>query len=66
MTTSQLRYRSKSNPDLVVLVLDMSATLRLGQTKWTGMIVYQDPDGSTHVRTQAEFSLKFAFVNENL
>lgn len=61
-----LRYRSNANPTLVVSVLDMDATLRLGQTKWTRMVVYQEADGTVHIRTQAEFSFKFTPVNDVL
>jgi len=54
-----MKYRNRSNRDILVEVISDDAQYRLGETRWQVVIYRRLDDGTFYVRPRAEFDAKF-------
>ena len=54
-----MRYRNRSNRDILVEVISDDAQYRLGETRWQVVIYRRIDNGTIYVRPRAEFDAKF-------
>jgi hypothetical protein len=54
-----MKYKNSGNPSVSVEVISDDVEIRIGETKWAGVVYTREGKSKVYVRTKAEFKAKF-------
>lgn len=57
-----MRYKNSGNSSVQVEVISDDVEIRIGETKWSGVIYTREGRQKVYVRTKSEFKAKFVPV----
>jgi hypothetical protein len=60
----KMRYKNLGNSSVEVEVVSDEVEIRIGETKWTGVVYVREGKSKLYVRTKAEFKAKFVPVSD--
>jgi hypothetical protein len=59
----KMRYKNLGNSSVQVELLSDDVEIRIGETKWSGVVYMREGKRKLYVRTKAEFNAKFALID---
>lgn len=59
----KMRYKNLKNSSVQVELLSDDVEIRIGETKWSGVVYMREGKRKLYVRTKAEFNAKFALID---
>ena len=59
----KMRYKNLGNSSVQVELLSDDVEIRIGETKWSGVVYMREGKRQLYVRTNAEFNAKFALID---
>lgn len=59
----KMRYKNLGNSSVQVELLSDDVEIRIGETKWSGVVYMREGKRKLYVRTKAEFNAKFAPID---
>ena len=59
----KMRYKNLKNSSVQVELLSDDVEIRIGETKWYGVVYMREGKRKLYVRTKAEFNAKFALID---
>ena len=62
-TLPKMRYKNLGNSSVQVELLSDDVEIRIGETKWSGVVYMREGKRKLYVRTKAEFNAKFALID---
>ena len=60
----KMKYKNSGNSSVEVEVLSDDVEIRIGETKWSGVVYMREGKRKIYVRTKAEFNAKFVLIDE--
>jgi hypothetical protein len=63
-TLLKMKYKNCGNSSIQVDVICDDVEIRIGETKWSGIIYTREGKSKVYVRTKAEFKAKFVPIDE--
>lgn len=60
-----MKYKNSGNPSVSVEVISDDVEIRIGETKWAGVVYTREGKSKVYVRTKAEFKSKFVPVKDD-
>lgn len=62
-THLKMKYKNSGNSSVEVELLSDDVEIRIGETKWQGVVYMREGKRKLYVRTKAEFNAKFALID---
>jgi hypothetical protein len=62
-TLQTMKYRNSAKSSVEVELLSDDVEIRIGETKWAGVVYTREGKSKVYVRTKAEFKAKFVLVD---
>lgn len=60
-----MKYKNSGNPSVSVEVISDDVEIRIGETKWAGVVYTREGKSKVYVRTKAEFKAKFVPMKDD-
>ena len=63
ITPPKMKFKNSGNSSVQVEIISDDVEIRIGETKWSGVVYMREGKRKLYVRTKAEFNAKFALID---